>query len=197
MPSLDDQVANQIANIERSSGKGLSEWIAIVRASGHQKHAQAVAWLKAEHGLGHGNANLIVTKAREAASGGPPTEEKSVASQYAGPNAGLPAPVRRRDRHGPGVRSGHRARAEEDVREPPPPKAVRTGRTGRRSAGDRTQPARQADHRPAAPDKRDGDAPSADQRSGWPRRGADRLVDRGVRERLTPARRPARPSAGA
>lgn len=89
MPTIEEQIGNQIANIERSSGRSLAEWIEIVRASGHDKHAQAVAMLKAEHGLGHGNANLIVIKAREAAAGGAPSDVDTIASQYAGKNAGL------------------------------------------------------------------------------------------------------------
>ena len=84
MPTIDDQMNNQIANIERSSGRSLAEWIDIVRASGIEKHGEAVAMLKTEHGLGHGNANLIVIKAREAAAGGAATEDELIASHYTG-----------------------------------------------------------------------------------------------------------------
>ena len=89
MATVEDQLRNQIANIERSTGRSLAEWIGIVRASGLEKHAAAVAMLKAEHGLGHGNANLIVIKAREAVSGGAASEDQLVDTQYAGKNAGL------------------------------------------------------------------------------------------------------------
>ena len=63
MSSVDDQVANQIANIERSTGRSMDEWAEIVNASGLEKHGQLVAMLKAQHGVGHGNANRIVTEA--------------------------------------------------------------------------------------------------------------------------------------
>lgn len=89
MSTVDDQIANQIANIEKSSGKSLAQWIDIVRASGIEKHGQAVAMLKSEHGMGHGNANLVVIKAREAEAGGPPTEDDLVSSHYTGRNAAL------------------------------------------------------------------------------------------------------------
>jgi hypothetical protein len=89
MSSVDEQIANQVANIERSTGKSLAEWIAIVRDSGITKHGEAVAMLKAAHGLGHGNANLLVIKAREAVAGGPASDAELVESQYAGRNAGL------------------------------------------------------------------------------------------------------------
>ncbi|CAN5581764.1 hypothetical protein BH23CHL10_BH23CHL10_12060 [soil metagenome] len=88
MSSVDEQVANQIANIERSTGRSLTDWVAIVHAFGIEKHGQAVAKLKAEHGLGHGNANLIVMKAREALTGATSGEEL-IESHYTGRNAHL------------------------------------------------------------------------------------------------------------
>lgn len=89
MSSVDEQIANQIANIERSTGRSLAEWIDVVRDSGLEKHGQQVAMLKADHGLGHGNANLIAIKAREAQSGGALDDAALVDSHYAGRNAGL------------------------------------------------------------------------------------------------------------
>jgi predicted transport protein len=89
MPSIEDQIRTQIANIEASTGRSLADWIGIVRASGIEKHAQAVAMLKAEHGLGHGNANIIVVKAREADAGGAQSDDALIASHYSGRNAPL------------------------------------------------------------------------------------------------------------
>ncbi len=89
MSTVDEQIANQIANLEKSTGRSLAEWMEIVRASGIEKHAQAVAMLKAEHGIGHGNANLVVFSTREADAGGPPTAVDLVGSHYAGKNASL------------------------------------------------------------------------------------------------------------
>ena len=91
MSTVEEQIAKQVANIERSTGRSLAEWIEIVRASGLEKHAQAVAMLKADHGIGHGNANLLVIKAREVDAGGTPRGDDLVASQYAGRNAPLRA----------------------------------------------------------------------------------------------------------
>ena len=89
MSSVDEQIANQIANIERSTGKSLAHWIEVVRASGLEKHGQQVAMLKADHGMGHGNANLIAIKAREVAAGGALDEAALIDSHYSGRNAGL------------------------------------------------------------------------------------------------------------
>ena len=89
MASVEEQLRNQIANIERSSGRSLADWFGVVRASGIEKHGQVMAMLKADHGMGHGNANLIAMKAREAAAGGPTTDEDLVATHYTGKNAPL------------------------------------------------------------------------------------------------------------
>jgi predicted transport protein len=89
MSTVEEQIANQIANIERSTGKSLADWIAIVQASGLEKHGEQVAMLKADHGLGHGNANLIAIKAREASGGGALDDAALVDSHYAGKSAGL------------------------------------------------------------------------------------------------------------
>ena len=91
MATIEEQINSQIANIERSTGRSKAEWIEIVRSSGLEKHAQVVALLKAEHGLGHGNANRIAIEAREADAGGAPAADDLVASQYAGRNAPLRA----------------------------------------------------------------------------------------------------------
>lgn len=89
MSTVEEQVASQEANIERTTGRSIAEWIEVVRASGLEKHGQQVAMLKADHGLGHGNANLIAIRAKEAAAGGAPTDDQLVESHYAGNNAGL------------------------------------------------------------------------------------------------------------
>lgn len=89
MSSIDQQVANQLANIERTTGRSLADWQSIIESSGLEKHGQLVAMLKSEYGLGHGNANLLVLKARESAAGGKAADSDLVDAHYAGRNAGL------------------------------------------------------------------------------------------------------------
>ena len=91
MANIEEQIASQIANIERTTGRSMADWIEIVRAPALEKHAQVVAMLKSEHGLGHGNANRIAIEARDADAGGAATGEDLVASQYAGRNESLRA----------------------------------------------------------------------------------------------------------
>lgn len=89
--TIDQQLANQIANIEKATGRSLAEWIATIKASGLEKHGQILALLKDQHGLSHGNANILAIKAREAAAGGAQSDAQLVESHYAGKNAHLRA----------------------------------------------------------------------------------------------------------
>ena len=55
----DAQMASMSANLEANTGKSLEQWTKIARGTGTQKHGELVSWLKAEHGVTHGYANLI------------------------------------------------------------------------------------------------------------------------------------------
>lgn len=89
MSTVDRAWATMIANLERNTGRSLDDWAAMVHASGIEKHGQVVAMLKAEHGLGHGFANLIATHAIQAAAGGAPSADALVDSHYAGARASV------------------------------------------------------------------------------------------------------------
>ena len=56
--------ASYFPSIERKYGKAIDEWLELVRARPEEKHMETVAWLKSEHGLGHGHANAIVAHVR-------------------------------------------------------------------------------------------------------------------------------------
>jgi hypothetical protein len=51
-------------SIERTYGRPIVEWKALLRASaGYRegaRHMELVRWFKEEHGLGHGHANALV-----------------------------------------------------------------------------------------------------------------------------------------
>ncbi len=89
MSSLERQTENQLSNIEKSTGRTVAEWSEIIRQSGLTKHGQLVAMLKEQYSLGHGNANLLVLKARQDATGGASTGDALIDSHYAGKNAPL------------------------------------------------------------------------------------------------------------
>lgn len=89
MATLDDAVQSQARNIEQASGRSIDEWVMLVRASGKERHTDILAWLKAEHGFSHGNANLVaLTAKRGSATGG---GAELVDTMYAGPKASLRA----------------------------------------------------------------------------------------------------------
>lgn len=82
------ELANMIANLKDKTGKSLDEWTAIARAGGHDKHGALVTWLKTEHGLGHGYANLVAHKtfASDAGSSG---DDELMAAMFNGPKAAM------------------------------------------------------------------------------------------------------------
>ena len=56
--------ASYFPSIERTYGRPIGEWLELVRARPAGTHMETVAWLKSEHGLGHGHANAIVAYVR-------------------------------------------------------------------------------------------------------------------------------------
>ncbi|MEL7445222.1 MAG: DUF4287 domain-containing protein [Pseudomonadota bacterium] len=84
--SPEDHLATMLANIPEKTGKTLDQWIALIGKSGHEKHGAILKFLKTEHGVTHGFANLIAAKSRET---GGDDEADLVGAQYAGPKASL------------------------------------------------------------------------------------------------------------
>ena len=87
MATLDDAVQTQIRNIERKYGRSIAELVAMVGSSGRSKHGEIVAWLKSEHGFGHGDANLVALTALRSADA--PEGDALVDAIYSGPRASL------------------------------------------------------------------------------------------------------------
>ncbi len=52
--------ASYFPSIEKKYGRPIAHWLELVAARRGQRHMDVVAWLKAEHGLGHGHANALV-----------------------------------------------------------------------------------------------------------------------------------------
>lgn len=81
--------ATQLRNIEQATGRTVDEWRRQVDGAGLTKHGQIVAYLKAEHGLTHGNANALSNKVRELVAGGPAPDTDLLDAQYSGAKAAL------------------------------------------------------------------------------------------------------------
>ena len=52
--------ASYFPSIEQKYGHPVAFWLALLTSRGAQKHMELVAWLKSEHGMGHGHANALV-----------------------------------------------------------------------------------------------------------------------------------------
>ncbi len=62
--------ASYFPSIEATYGQPVGHWLVLIAQQGDMKHMQIVAWLKSEHGLGHGHANALVAHALAAARKG-------------------------------------------------------------------------------------------------------------------------------
>jgi Domain of unknown function (DUF4287) len=58
--------ASYFPSIEATYGKPVDHWLELVRTRPDDRHMDVVAWLKDEHGLGHGHANALVAHVRNA-----------------------------------------------------------------------------------------------------------------------------------
>jgi len=68
MASAEEGIQAQIRNIEAAYGKPMSQWVAIIAASGLTKHTDVVAMLKADHGMTHGAAHRVSLVSRQASA---------------------------------------------------------------------------------------------------------------------------------
>lgn len=80
--------ATQLRNIEARTGKTLAQLRALIAGSGLAKHAEQRSWLMAELGLGYGDANAVVTLARQAEAA-PAAGADPLDAIYTGAKAGL------------------------------------------------------------------------------------------------------------
>ena len=67
--SPEDMAAAMVANMKEKTGKTLPQWTKIAKGAKVEKHGQLVKWLKEEHGLTHGYANLIAHKTLKSDAG--------------------------------------------------------------------------------------------------------------------------------
>lgn len=52
--------ASYFPSIEKKYGQPISHWLDLLGTVSGKKHMELVAWLKTEHGMGHGHANALV-----------------------------------------------------------------------------------------------------------------------------------------
>lgn len=78
-----------ISNLPEKTGRSLDEWIKILNSQGPEKRKDRIAWLKGEHGIGHGTAQTIVYEAEKPEGYRPPSVEELIEDQYSGGKAAL------------------------------------------------------------------------------------------------------------
>jgi len=83
----EEMEATMVANLHEKTGKTLDQWLKVAKASGKSKHGEIVGHLKAEHGVGHGYANLIAQRFLQGDA--PAAGDDLVEAQYAGGKAAL------------------------------------------------------------------------------------------------------------
>ena len=80
---------SMIENLKANTGKTLEQWLKLVGKSLLAKHGEIVKWLKADHGMTHGYANLVAHKHLKSDAGSSPGEDDLVAGLYSGAKAEL------------------------------------------------------------------------------------------------------------
>ncbi|WP_339743767.1 DUF4287 domain-containing protein [uncultured Maricaulis sp.] len=87
MATPDEMMRSMVANMPAKTGRSLDEWLVLARAAPEPKHGKIIAWLKGEHGLTHGYANLVATAHLSPERLAPPTARSDadlIEAQYAG-----------------------------------------------------------------------------------------------------------------
>ncbi|HQY21365.1 MAG TPA: DUF4287 domain-containing protein [Ignavibacteria bacterium] len=81
---MDKATQTMIENLHKNSGKTLEQWIEIVKKKDFAKHGEIMKYLKEEHGLTHGFANLVALKSRGTDAGSAENESDLIEKQYKG-----------------------------------------------------------------------------------------------------------------
>lgn len=84
MSNIDNAEKTMIDNLFKNSGKSLEQWIEIVKEQKFEKHGEIVKFLKENHSLTHGYANLVAHKHRGSDSGSAENKDDLIEKQYKG-----------------------------------------------------------------------------------------------------------------
>jgi hypothetical protein len=57
--------ASYFPSIEKKYGYPIDHWFELLNTQRTLKHMEMIAWLKREHGVGHGHANALVAYFRQ------------------------------------------------------------------------------------------------------------------------------------
>ncbi len=81
---MDKATQTMIENLLKNTGRTLEQWIDIVNKQNFAKHGEIVNFLKTDHQLTHGFANLIAHKAKGSDAGSAANQDDLIVKQYKG-----------------------------------------------------------------------------------------------------------------
>jgi predicted transport protein len=81
---MDTAEKTMLDNLLNNTGKTLEQWIEILRPMNFAKHGEIIAFLKKEHSITHGFANMVAHKARQSDAGSVTDKDSLIESQYKG-----------------------------------------------------------------------------------------------------------------
>lgn len=90
--SPEEMAQTMINNLKAKTGKSLPEWLKVLKSESFEKHGQIMKFLKGEHGVTHGFANLIATGFLRGSDSLVPSRDESddlVSAQYSDAKAEL------------------------------------------------------------------------------------------------------------
>ncbi|MEM8773130.1 MAG: DUF4287 domain-containing protein [Pseudomonadota bacterium] len=88
--SPEEMAASMIANMKEKTGKTLEQWLTVAKSSDEKKHGGLVKYLKTDHGMSHGFANLVAHKFLKSDAGSQADDGTDlVAAQYVGAKENL------------------------------------------------------------------------------------------------------------
>jgi predicted transport protein len=81
---MDKAMQTMIDNLHTNTGKTLEQWMDIVNKKNLLKHGQIIKFLKEQHQLTHGFANLIALKAKGSDAASAENQDDLILKQYKG-----------------------------------------------------------------------------------------------------------------
>jgi hypothetical protein len=83
---IDKAMQTMIENLRKNTGKTLEQWIKIVSKENIPKHGEIIKFLKDNHRLTYGFANLIAHKSKGSDAGSANNQDELITKQYKGKN---------------------------------------------------------------------------------------------------------------
>ncbi len=81
---MDKGYITMIENLKKNTDKSLEDWVAIVKKKKFEKHGEIMKFLKEEHSLSHGFANLIALSSKGKLADSEDSGNRLIESQYKG-----------------------------------------------------------------------------------------------------------------